>query len=410
MTMTDNAAEQQSDLEDVLAGLSAFLSAEVIPTHQKLVEAAGGKTRLYQSNGRFTDDVLDAMREVREASAEAGYYSMLAPMEVGGGALGFEALYRTWELIYRQCGPMSWLGAQAVAHWARGPGHVLLAASKAAKDRLLPDLLSGSITLCFAMSEPDAGSDVWQMRTRAERTADGWLLAGTKQWITNGPYAEWAVVFAVSDPAAFAAHAGGLTAFLVETSDPGFRVDSVIEMFGHPGGDEAVISMDDVFVHDEMVLGEEGAGLQIALGGVSTGRLYNSARSVGLARWALDLSIRYAEERSTFGRPIIENQAISHPMAEAAMAIYAADLMGLDCARRLDAGLSVRKELSMAKAFSTESATRIIDRAMQAHGAMGLTNEVGLSEAWHQVRRICIADGSAEIMREQIVKQLRRGQ
>src|SRR5690606_3552898 len=133
------------------------------PRYQRLIEASGGKSRLYRPDGRFTDEVLDAMRAVRQASAEAGYYSMLAPAEIGGGALGFGALYRTWELIYRQCGPMSWLGAQSVAHWARGPGHVLTAASEAVRNRLLPDLLAGNTSLCFAMSEPDAGSDVWQM-------------------------------------------------------------------------------------------------------------------------------------------------------------------------------------------------------------------------------------------------------
>ena len=130
-------------------------------------------------------------------------------------------------------------------------------------------------------------------------------------------------------------------------------------------------------------------------------------RAVGLARWALAKALAYAEDRETFGKPIIENQAISFPLADAAMEIHAARLMGLDAARALDRGEEVRTRVSMCKAYSIEVATRAIDHAVQVHGAMGFTNEMHLSEAWQQMRRTRVADGSAEMMRRNIVKHLR---
>jgi acyl-CoA dehydrogenase len=155
------------------------------------------------------------------------------------------------------------------------------------------------------------------------------------------------------------------------------------------------------------VLGPPGEGFRLAMQGVSTGRLYNSARAVGLAQWALDRAAAYASQRQTFGRPIIDNQGIAFPLADRAAEVHAAQLMGLNCARLLDAGVEARTELAMTKLFSTESAVRAIDTAMQTHGAMGFTNEVGLGEAWHQARRICVADGASEILRRQIARTLR---
>lgn len=397
-----------ADLDDVIEGLRHFLLAEVIPRHVELEASTGGKQRIYAQDGSFTPQVRQLIREVRQLSAKSDYYSMLAPADIGGGGLGYEALYRVWETVYRECGARYWLGYSAVAHWSRGPSHLLALASEAVRNDLLPELLDGSSSLCFAMSEPDAGSDAWQMRTRAQRCDGGWLISGTKQWITNGPYADYVAVIAVDDMERSRARKGGLTAFLTPMDRPGLQVDSVIEMFGHPGGDEAILSFDEVFVPDSHVIGEVGRGMEVAMAGVSTGRLYNTARAVGLAKWGLDLALRYAEERTAFGQPIIEFQGVAFPLAESAMQVHAAQLMGLDCARLLDAGLEARLELSMAKAYATEMATRVIDAAMQTHGAMGFTNEVGLSEAWQQVRRICVADGTAEMMRRQVVGQLRR--
>ncbi|WP_116996718.1 acyl-CoA dehydrogenase family protein [Desertimonas flava] len=405
-----NVVERVDDttIEDLVDGLGDFLRAEVFPRTQQLI-AGDGHPVTFGPDGRFTPEVLRLLREVRERSAAAGFYTMLVPTELGGGGLGAVALYRAWETVYRVCGAEAWLGYHAVAHWSRGPSPLLAKASAKIRDALLGPLLRGETTLCFAMSEPDAGSDVWRMRTAATPVAGGWELSGTKQWITNAPYADYAIVFAVDDHAAFRARSGGLSAFVVPVDRPGFSVDSVIRMFGHVGGDEGIVSLDRVVVGSEYLLGERGAGLGLAMSGVSTGRLYNCARSVGLARWALDKALRYASDRVAFGRPIIDNQGIGFPLAEAAMRVHAARLAGLHAARLLDAGRPARLEVAAAKALSTETAVATIDTAMQVHGAMGFTNELGLAEAWQQVRRICVADGSAEMMRRQVLKLLRDG-
>jgi len=400
-------ARERDDLDDILDGLAGFLDAEVVPRHRARNDELLDRADLYTGDGRYRPEILDLVREVRETSARAGYYTMLVGEDGAGPAMGFEALYRVWETIFHRCGTEFWLGHHVVAHWARGPGHVVHAASPAVRERVLPALMSGTATTCFAMSEPDAGSDAWRMRTRATRVEGGWVINGTKQWITNGPYAEHAIVFAVTDDAQAQQRRGGVTAFLVPTDTPGFVVDRVIRFFGHPGGDEAIIGLTDVQVPEENVLGVPGEGFRLAMQGVSTGRIYNSARSVGLARWALERAAAYASQRQTFGRPLIDNQGVAFPLADRATEVHAAQLMGLNCARLLDAGLEARTEVAMTKVFSTEAAVRAVDTAMQVHGAMGFTNEIGLGEAWHQARRICVADGASEILRRQIARALR---
>jgi len=393
-------------LEDILDGLTAFIQKEVVPRHDELAESRSHS--LYGADGRYTDDVLRLMREVREQSARAGYYAMLGPSELGGSDLGYEATYRVWEHIYRVCGGAHWLGPQAVSHWATGIPYILSHAESAVLEKVLPNLLAGTETSCFALSEPDAGSDLWRMRTSATRAEGAWILNGTKQWTTNSPYADWVVVFAVTDPKKVAAHQGGVTAFLVPTSDPGFQIDSVLQLFGHSGGLEAIVSFNDVIVEDSYVLGGVGDGLALALGAVSTGRIYNSARCVGLADWALSKAIGYAEERESFGHKLIENQAISFPLADSYVEVEAARALGVRAAKLLDTGQRAVLDVSAAKVFCTEMAVRVLDRAIQVHGGMGFTNEVGLVEAWQQARLVCVADGTAEILRLQIVKHLRR--
>jgi acyl-CoA dehydrogenase len=399
------------DLVPIVEGLNAFLRAEVIPRqdderHRHLLSHEGR----YDANGRFRPEVLSLMEEVRRASADAGFYNMLLPVEMGGAGLGYAAYYTIWESIYHECGGTYWLGYQAVAHWARGASHLLTRSSERIRKDVIPLLMSGERMMCFAMSEPDAGSDPWRMDTKAVRTEKGtWLLTGMKQWITNGPYADYALVFAVTDRELAQKRAGGISAFIVPTDTPGFAIDSVIRLFGESGGDEGIVSLTDVEVREDQIVGEMGDGFRLAISGVSEGRLYNSARAVGLSRWALEKAISYACDRETFGEKIINYQGVSFPLAERAMEVRAAHLLGLDCARRLDEGLPSRKELAMAKCYSTESAVRAIDTAMQTHGGMGFTNELSLFDAWVQARKICVADGTSQILRRDIAGALARG-
>jgi acyl-CoA dehydrogenase len=397
-----------SEVEEICAGLGRFLHQVVFPLHEEHADLLDEPHRRYGEDGFYTPAVLDLVRQVREASAEAGYYLMTLPAAIGGGEIGWEGLYRTWEHLYTECGPLRWLGHHAIAHWTRGPNPLLTELAPSVRDRYLPGLASGRTSMCFAMSEPDAGSDSWMMRTRATRADGGWVLSGTKQWVTNGAHAELAIVFAVTDPEAAAARRGGIGAFAVPTASPGFSAGRSLRMFGHAGSDETVIHLDDVTVPDDHVLGDPGQGFPLAMRGVSLGRLYNCARAVGLAQWALDLAVAHARDRIAFGTPLLGHQGIAFPLADSALAVHAARLVSLDAARLLEAGKPARAELAMAKICATESAEAVIDQAMQVHGAAGFVNELGLSEAWHMARAGRVADGTGEILRRQIVNQLGR--
>ena len=407
MTLVGNVGfDLSSDVDELLAGLRAFVDAEVVSRHERAGSLLTDPRLRYRPDGLTSDEVLAVIREVRMASAAAGYYGMFVPASIGGGGLGSEALYRVWEDLYHHFGPHYWLISWVVAHWAHGPSHVLVYATAPARERILPGLLSGQSSMCFAMSEPDAGSDARMMQTRATPDGEDWLLSGSKIWISNGPYADYAVVFARVDTGTENGRRGRITAFLVPTDSPGFHAGGTIRMFGEIGGDEAVLHLDQVRVGPDMVLGEVGDGFSIAMAGVSSGRVYNSGRAVGLARWAIEAAIDYVKQRQAFGHPISEHQGVAFPLAESAMEVHAAHLVGLNCALLLDQGRPATKELSMAKAFSTEAAVRAIDRVIQAHGAIGFTNELGLVEAYHAVRKACVADGTSEILRRTIANRL----
>jgi acyl-CoA dehydrogenase len=398
--------EISSDLSDIIEGLTAFLDAEIVTRHRDNEKMLSDPRQVYDPDGRYSRPMLDLFREVRMTSAHAGYYAMFVPETIGGGGLGFEALFRVWEHIFHRYGAKYSLASEAIAHWARGPSHVLVHATPEARERVLPDLLAGKTSMCFGMSEPDAGSDALRMSTSATHDGDQWVISGSKIWISNGPYADYAVVFAVTDRTQRPA---GITAFLVPTDTPGFTADANIRMFNELGGTESTIYLDDVRVGQEMVLGDLNRGFAIAMAGVSSGRLYNSAKGVGLARWAFELAVEYSQRRYAFGQPIAANQGVTFPLADSAMEIHAAHLMSLHCSWLLDHGKPAQKELNMAKAYSTEMATRVVDRAIQIHGAIGFTNELGLVKAYESARKVCVADGTSEILRRSIAKQLLGG-
>jgi acyl-CoA dehydrogenase len=399
-----------TELENVLVALSDFVRAEVLPIEDKLGDLLTDPSRTYDSDGRYREEILDARRTIRMRSASAGYYQMFVPEALGGGGLGALALYAVWEDLYHRWSMKHWLAFDAVAHWATGPSHLFDGCSDAVRQGIFPRLMSGEKTMCFAMSEPDAGSDLWQMRTTARKRGNRWVINGIKQWMTNGPYADYAMVFAVTDPEQLARRRGGISAFLVDANAPGYRVDSVIKLYGHVGSNEAILSFTDLEVENDALMGALDGGLAFGLSGTTAGRLYNAARSVGLSRWALEQALDYAASRHAFGSAVLDYQGVSFPLATSAMEVHAAHLMGVNAARAIDAGRPGVLEAAMAKAYSTEMAGRVIDQAVQTLGGMGLTNELYLTQAWQELRAVRIADGSAEMLRRLIVGRLRKGE
>ena len=399
--MSAIAAKMPEEVEIAREGILRFAEKEVLSRHQKYADFFEDPRKLYDENGRFSTDLVALISEVRTLSAEAGFYGMCVPEALGGGGLGHLAYYVAWEALFHRCGPKNWLMLYALAHWAFGPSKLLEQMSEEAKAVFLPELMCGTKSMCFGLTEPNAGSDASMLATKAVEEGDGWRLSGRKIWTTNAPIADFCVVFAKTQV--------GITAFMVPTDSEGFKIQRVIRLFGHIGGDEAEIALDEVFVEPWQIVGELGKGFAAALYGVSLGRIYNSARAVGYGRWAIEMALDYAKVRTAFGQPISEYQGVSFPIADAATDLHAAHLMGINAAMLLDAGELAVKELSMTKAFSVQKGLSAVDCAMQTHGAMGFTNELGLTEAWQALRVVNVADGTNEILKRTIAQRLQKG-
>lgn len=403
------AQANAEDLSDVIEGLLAFTRSEVETLEAEHADLIGNDRLKYNEAGGYSDEIAALFKKVREASANAGYYAMLAPVEVGGAGLGALANFSIWEALHHRYGPGMLLPYHAVGHWTSGPSFLLSGLHPSIRDTVMAEIMSGNASVCFAMSEPDAGSDAWSMTSRATLDGDEWVLNGMKQWISNSPYAKYAFVFAVTDDQLREERKGGISCFLVPLSSEGFRIDSIIKLFGHIGGNESILSLDDVRVPREHLVGELHGGFALAIGGISLGRMYNAGRCVGLARWALEQASEHAKVRKTFGKPLTEYQGVTFQLAECAIDIYAAMSMSLRCASLIDGGDPAVKELAMVKAFTTEMCFQVYDRCMQVHGGMGLTNEMHLVDGWHQARTVRIADGTGEIMRRNIARRVLRG-
>jgi acyl-CoA dehydrogenase len=405
----DHASHTDSVTADVVNGLLEFIDKRIIPIELEHQELLADPRLTYDADGHYAEPVASLIRKVRQEGARAGYYTMFAPRSVGGEGLGPAVSVAAWEALYYRYGPGRLLPYQAVGHWTSGVGFLLEELAPDIRAGIAAQIMNGTSVCCFGMSEPEAGSDARAMTTRARWDGSNWLITGTKQWISNATIADYAFVFAATEPDVEQEQRGGISCFLVPTNSEGFRIDSVIPMFGSIGGKETIISFSEVQVPSNHLVGQRGSGFDLAIRGVSEGRLFNVGRCVGLARWALELAIDHARSRKTFGNSIIDYQAVSFTLAECAIEIYAAKLMGADCAARLTRGENVRRELAMAKSYAVEMCTRVYDRCMQVHGAMGFTNELRLVDGWHQARSLQIADGSNEILRRTIVHELING-
>jgi acyl-CoA dehydrogenase len=270
------------------------------------------------------------------------------------------------------------------------------------RDRWLPKVAAGEAVAAFALSEPDAGSDVASLTLRAERAGDGYRLTGTKTWISNAPDADVYSVFArTSDNGA-----KGITAFAVPRESDGLSGEPIELVAPHPIGR---LEFDGVRVEPEQVLGEVDGGFKVAMETLDLFRPSVGAFGVGMAQAALDAAVAYAGERRAFGRPLAEFQAVSHQLADVATQVQAARLLVHDAAREYDAGVRpVRKASAMAKLYATETAQRAVDVAIQVHGARALEQGHLLEHLYREVRAPRIYEGASEVQREIIARELFR--
>jgi alkylation response protein AidB-like acyl-CoA dehydrogenase len=275
--------------------------------------------------------------------------------------------------------------------------------------RHLPRLASGEyLSGAFGLSEAGAGSDASAITTRAARRGDRWVLDGAKQWITSGDVAGVLVVWARTDPAPDGGKA--LTAFLVEPGMPGFGIGRHEEKLGQRASTTVSLSFDGVELTDEARLGNVGQGLAIALSALDGGRIGIAAQATGTMRAALEAATGYARERTTFGRPIAQHQAIAFMLADMATAHDTARLMTLRAAWTKEAGQPFTHAASMAKLFASEAAQRVVDRAVQICGGNGYTEEYPVAKLFRDARVQTIYEGTSEIQRMVIARQLLRDQ
>jgi alkylation response protein AidB-like acyl-CoA dehydrogenase len=273
----------------------------------------------------------------------------------------------------------------------------------------VPRLVSGELVAgAFGLSEPEAGSDAGAMRTHAAKTANGWRLTGTKQWITSGDHAGVMVVWATSgEPTA--KHAG-MSAFIVPGNAKGLSVARLEEKMGLHGSSTAQLVLDGVEVPDDAVLGAPGRGFALAMMALDGGRIGIASQAIGIARGALEAAVRYAGERQTFGQPIIKHQAVGNMLADAATWLEAANLMTLRAGYLKEQGEPFSQQAAMAKLFASEHAWKICDIALQVHGGYGYVRDFPVERALRDVRVTRIYEGTSEIQRIVIARNLLRGQ
>jgi len=417
--MSDEAIpeEYRDVIKGTIEGVLSFVDNEVLPLEEKYKEILHDERKLFGDDGLLVPPIREARDGLRLKSAQAGYYTAFAPESVGGGGLPWLALVLVLEALNRKYGPgrvfISWaagfLGSPLMAGFTDGPSHLFLGASPAIRSEVLPALLAGEKTICFGVTEPGAGSDLWGLKTKARRDGDEWVVNGAKQWITNAPYCDYAAVFAITNEETFAAHKGGLTCFLLDVNSPGFTKDRPEKIMGHVSSDCGGFTMDEVRVRNDYMIGAIDGAFQIAMFGISEGRMGMAAVCLGLAEYALDRSLEYAKERKTFGAALAEHQVLQFMMADMAMDIYAAKYAIIQTAKMLDANKVPVKEICMSKALSIEMCQRAYDSAIQIHGGMGLSGELVLEEGFRIARTARIPDGTSEIQRRTIFRQLQRG-
>jgi alkylation response protein AidB-like acyl-CoA dehydrogenase len=339
-------------------------------------------------------------REALAQAAELGLFGMTVPVEWDGSGADMVSLALALEEVAAADGALSTILS---VNNSVVCGPLLHFGDDAQRETWLRAAASGRKLGCFCLTEPEAGSDAGAIRSRAEPIAGGYRLNGTKQFITSGRNADIAIVFAVTDPSA---GKRGISAFVVETDNPGYQVVSVEDKLGQRASDTVQIRLENCEVLETARLGDEGAGYRIALSNLETGRIGIAAQCVGMARAAFDAARAYASERQSFGKPIIEHQAVGFRLADMATRIEAARLLVLNAARMKDESLPCLTEASMAKLFASEMAEQVASDAIQVFGGYGYSSDFPVERIYRDVRVCQIYEGASEIQRMLIARSL----
>jgi alkylation response protein AidB-like acyl-CoA dehydrogenase len=340
--------------------------------------------------------------EMRPKFAELGVMGVLVPEEYGGAGMGYVEYATIIEEIAR-VDPS--IGLAIAAHNSLGAGHIQIAASHEQKEKYLTPLARGDAFAAWGLTEPSSGSDASSMRTTAVRRNGGWVINGSKNFITNATFAETTVALAITDRTA-GTH--GISAFIIEKGTKGFSIAKKENKLGMRASDTAAIVFDDCFVPDSNLIGEAGQGFIQAMKVLDGGRISIAALAVGIAQGAYEAALKYAKERHQFGRPISEFQAIQFKLADMATETEAARLMTLRAAELKNRGRVTTKESSMAKLYASEVAVRVSEQSVQIHGGYGYIKDYPAEKYWRDSKLCTVGEGTSEIQRVVIARQLLR--
>ncbi len=366
----------------------AFVETELYP-HEALVERTGHLP-------------MELVREIQKKAIDLGLYAANLPVEVGGG--GLDTL--SWLLYEKELGR-----ANYALHWTcvARPSNILLAGTDEQRERYLFPCVRGETWDCLAMTEPGAGSDLRGMKASARQDGDDWVLNGTKHFISHADIAGFAIVFmATGQEETPRGPKQRITAFFVDRDTPGLTIRDGYRNVSHRGYTNAVLEFDDCRLHKRQVLGEVHKGFEVANQWLGATRLQVASTCIGRAERALGHAISYAAERRQFGQQIGKFQGISFKLADMATELKAAELLTREAGWKYDQGTVTEADMSMAKLKATEMLAMVADEAIQIHGGMGLMDDLPLERIWRDARVERIWEGTSEIQRHIISRELLR--
>lgn len=380
------------EVQQVLIALRRFLEREVLAVEER--------HRDLVADGRVSPEVMELGAEIRRKSVEAGFYNLHMPAEVGGGGLSHVALCLVREAIAGSGSKI--LGLFVLGDPPMGPTPMLLDCTPEQRERYLVPLMRGEKTTCFALTEPNAGSDVGAIETTAVRDGDCYVLNGSKHYISNGLYCDFIQAFVATERGK--GIGGGISLLLVDADTPGVSRRLMRSMAGDDF--QAEIVFEDCRVPVANLVGAEGYGILGAMKWLSGERLMMASQAIGLADYCLRLGVEYAKVRKAFGQTIGRFQGVSFQLADCATELDAARWMTYHTAWLLDQGEAAMQELAMAKLFASEVCGRIVDRVLQVHGGAAYMVDHPIERLYRVARVLRIGGGTSEIQRRLIAKGL----
>jgi acyl-CoA dehydrogenase len=372
--------------------LRDFVTREALPLEEQ-------RAKELQETGHIADAV-ELRRGLRKKSVDAGFYTLFMPEEVGGGGVGYLGMALAYEAV-AQTGSYLANGGGLLPN-VEGPTPVLLDCDDDQRKRYLDPTMRAEREAAFALTEPEAGSDATKIKTRAVRQGDKFVVNGRKHFITHGAYADYVLLFAVTDPEKGAQ--GGITCFLVDTDTPGFTVARKQQTMYDDH--QAELVFEDMEVAEEQILGREGYGFYSAMKWINGGRVQIAAQAVGIAQHLYERMLDYAKQREAFGKPIGKNQYVQSHIVDSLCELEQARYLVYVAADTIDNGGDGRLWAAKAKYVASEMVGRVADRAIQVYGGNGYMTEMGIERYARLVRAMRLYEGTSEILKTNIAKGL----